>query len=151
MLRKLALCMCVLSSGCGKSHGWGVSGNPEANCWVEQLRCDASVFAVIVANANSKGMSASEGNGSFNGTLLATDGRKLAWSFSTSDAVSGSLTIDGQKYDLAGGNVFLVQMAGSKVEVQQVAIEQAKLQAVSGGMTRALRDADPQVARWLAE
>jgi hypothetical protein len=151
MLRPMALLICLLSAGCGKSHGWGVSGNPESHCWVEQLRCDGRVFAVLVANANSKGMSAGEGNGSFKGTLLAMDGRKIAWSCSTSDAEKGSLTIDGQRYDLVEGNVFLVQLAGSKVEVQQFAVEQAKLQAISGGQVRALEEAEPRIAAFVSE
>lgn len=146
----LCLGMCPLA-GCGKSHGWGVSGTHESNCWVEQLRCDGRIFAVLVANGGSKGMSSGEGDGSFSGKLLALDGRRISWSCEMRDAPRGTLTIDGQEFDLAAGNVFLVRMTEPKVSVEQVVVDPSKLQASLGSQLQSLQSTEPQIRTFLVE
>jgi hypothetical protein len=120
---------CLLASGCSKSHGWGgPQGIHDSNCWVKQLLCDARLFMVLAASACSDGTSSGEGNGSFTGELVTQDGRKFAWSCSTSDGVSGTVMIDGQNFKLRDGAVFLVRTNEPKAKVQQLAVEMSKLQ-----------------------
>ena len=141
----------VLPSGCSKSHGWSVAGTPESNCWVEQLRCDGRVFAVIAANGGSKGTSSGEGNGRFRGEFLVPDGRKIAWSCSTSDAERGTVTISGQKFELREGGVFLIRTNESEVRVQQLVVEMSKAQATLGEQLRRLAEGDARVAEFVKE
>ncbi len=124
----LCLGACVLPSGCGKSHGWSVMGGLESSFRVEQLRCDGRIFLVLVANGCSDGTSSGEGNGSFHGEFVTLDGRRITWSCSTSDAARGTVTIDGQKFDLGDGAVFLVRTNEPKASVQQHPVEMSKLQ-----------------------
>jgi hypothetical protein len=128
----------VLPSGCSKSHGWSAAGAPESNCWVEQLSCDGRVFAVLAANGSSKGTSSGEGNGTFRGEFLVPDGRKIAWSCSTSDAERGTMTISGQRFELREGGVVLVRTNEPEIKVRQLVVEQSKVQAALGERLRRL-------------
>jgi uncharacterized protein (TIGR03067 family) len=66
------------------------------------------------------------------GELRASDGREVAWSCLTRDGTSGTFTIDGKKYELENGAVFLVSFRGGRTTVQQVAVDMAKLQGGQG-------------------
>lgn len=150
----LCLVACTLSSGCGKSHGWGVSqGVLDSSCWVEQLRCDGRVFVVLAGSGCTSGTSSGEGNGSFRGEFVTQDGRKLAWSCRTSDAARGTVTIDGQTFELRDGAVFLVRTNEPQAKVRQLVVELSKLQnpLPPDRPLQAWAEAEPRIAEFVQE
>jgi hypothetical protein len=52
---------------------------------------------------------------------------------STQDGKSGEVVIDGQKFDLGQGTLFLVSVKDSPTRVEQLTIEPGKLQAMESG------------------
>ena len=49
----------------------------------------------------------------------AKDGRRFGWNVQSSDGVTADLWIDGQKFDLDKGNLFLVSSASGEIEIEQ--------------------------------
>ena len=86
------------------------------------------------------------------GELLAVDGRKIAWSCPTQDGTSGTVTIDGQQFDLAKGAVFLISAKEKKTKVDQLTVDMSKLQ---GGAVqeklRGLADTEPRIAAFITQ
>src|SRR5262245_47771617 len=119
-----AVCLgaCLYASGCGSGHGWGVGGEAGADYDFERLYCDGRVFAIVAANGCSGG-SGGGAAGSFHGQLDARDGREIAWSCSTNNGSEGTVTIDGQKFDLRKGALFLVSTSDKKTMVEQLAVD----------------------------
>jgi hypothetical protein len=159
----LCLGASFLSSGCrfGGGHGWGQSGEGGPDCEIESLRCDGRVFFVLAANGCSGGGSGGgEGpfGGTFRGQLHALDGREIAWSCRTKDGTDGAVRVDGQRFDLSKGAVFLVRTNDKKTTVEQLAVDMSKLQGASGpGGTpmreklQALGDAEPRIAEFFKD
>jgi hypothetical protein len=156
--RVVAFCLgaCLLSSGCGPSHGWGVAGEGGTNYEFERLSCDGRVFLVVAANGCSGGSSSGEA-GSFRGQLHARDGREIAWTCSTKDGTDGTVTVDGQRFDLSKGALFLVSTSGKTTKLEQIAVDMSKLQGHSTPdhpfqeKLEALGSAQPPIAAFFKE
>ena len=145
----------LLSSGCGGGHGWGVGGEGGSGYEIVRLTCDGRVFLVLAANGCAGGSSSS--GLTFRGKLHALDGREIAWSCSTRDGAHGAVTVDGQRFDLSKGAVFLVSTQEQKTKVEQLAVDMSKLQGASGPghpfreKLQALGDAEPRIAEFFKE
>ena len=55
----------------------------------------------------------------FDGFSESTTGRRVEWWWETVDGKSGSVVINGQKYDRSGGGLFLVYTKGEKLRIVQ--------------------------------
>ncbi len=122
----------LLSSGCGDFHSWGVHGEAVAVHFdIQSADCDGRVFLVLVANGSSGGSSAGSG-GSVRGQFHALDKREIAWSCRTPDRIGGVVTVDGQKFDLSKGAVFLISTADQQTKVQQLTIDTKRFQPPPG-------------------
>jgi hypothetical protein len=159
----IGLCLgaSLLPLGCrfgGDGHGWGQSGEGAVGYFqIESLRCDERVFFVLAANGCSGGGSGG-GDGSFRGRLHALDGREIAWSCRTRDGTGGTVTADGQSFDLRKGAVFLVSTNDKKTTVEQLSVDMSKLQGASGpGGTpmreklQALGNTEPRIAEFFKD
>jgi hypothetical protein len=147
----------MASLGC-KGRSWGGGGHSTGGVkegvkfdyTIEHLTCDGRVYLVLAADGCSGGGSGS--GPTARGQLYAVDGRKIAWSCTTQDGTSGTVTIDGQQFDLAKGAVFLVSAKENKTTVQQLPVDMSKLQ---GGLVQdklpALADTEPRIAAFFKE
>jgi hypothetical protein len=153
----LTLSACIATGGC-KGRSWGGGGHAAGgfkegvtfNYTIEHLTYDGRVYLVVAADHCSGG---SSGSGpTAQGQLNALDGRKLAWSCTTQDGTSGTVTIDGQQFDLAEGAVFLISAKEKQTKVEQLAVEMSKLQ---GGLVQeklpGLADTEPRIAAFFKE
>jgi hypothetical protein len=143
----------LLASGCGDIHSWGVHGEAVAvHLDFQSAERDGRVFLVLAASGCSGGSSGGRG-GSFRGRIYALDKREIAWSCRTRDGVTGAVTIDGQKFDLGKGGVFLVSTADKQTKVHQLAVDMTKFQPPPGPQgawvsekLQTLGGAEPQIA-----
>jgi hypothetical protein len=150
----------LLSSACrwGDGQRWGSHGEGAVGHFqIESLQCDERVFFVLAANGCS-GSSSGGGEGAFRGRLHTLDGREIAWSCRTNDGTGGTVNIDGQRFNLSKGAVFLVSTNDKKTKVEQLAVDMSKLQGVSqpqGPSMReklqALEDAEPRIAEFFKD
>jgi hypothetical protein len=76
----------------------------------------------------------------------APDGRQLNCMWETDDGRSGTITINGQKYDFAQGSLFLVSVGKDSVHISQLQRDFEKLARV-----RTFPRDDPDVAAFLAQ
>src|SRR5262245_17349560 len=153
----LAVSVCMASWGC-KGRTWGGGGHSAGgdkegvtfDYAIEHLTCDGRVYLVLAADGCS-GVGSGSGP-TARGQLSAVDGRKITWSCTTQEGTSGTVTIDGQQFDLAKGAVFLVSAKENKTKVQQLAVDMSKLQ---GGPVQdklpALADTEPGIAAFFKE
>jgi hypothetical protein len=63
----------------------------------------------------------------FSGVVERPDGRKVTWDCVTPDGRTGTVGIDGTKYDLANGALFLVSVRGPGPTVRQLAYDVSRL------------------------
>jgi hypothetical protein len=110
-----------------------------------------------LAASGCSGGSSSGAAGSFRGQLRAHDGREIAWSCSTRDGTNGTVTVDGQGFDLSKGALFLVATSDQKTKVEQVAVDLSNLQGNSTPdypfqeKLQALGEAQPRIAAFFKE
>jgi len=79
--------------------------------------------AVIVWSAIPAGNTGSGTAGSaatYNGLHLAPDGGRVEWDCTTDDGRTGSVTINGEDYELDVGSLFLVSVEGEETKVVQL-------------------------------
>ena len=154
----LCLGASFLSLGCrfGGGHAWGVRSEGAEGYFQIDLDCAGRVFFVLVANGCS-GFGGG-GGGEFRGQLHALDGREIAWSCRTKDGTDGTVTVDGQRFDLSKGAVFLVRTNDKKTKVEQIAADMSRLQGAWGpGGTpmreklQALGDTEPRIAEFFKD
>jgi hypothetical protein len=105
---------------------------------------------VLAADGCSGGSSGSGPNA--RGLLRTVDGRNIAWSCTTKDGTGGTVTIDGQEFDLAEGGVFLVRAKGGKTKVEQLSADMSRLQGGSvQEKLKGLADTEPRIAAFFKE
>ena len=134
----------LLSSGCrfgGGGHGSGVSGEGGPDYNIQWLQCDGRILSVVLFP-----------------TRLHADEREMAWSCRTKDGTDGSVTVDGQRFDISKGAVFLVSTNDKKTKVEQLAVDMSKLQGAphpQGASMReklqALGGAEPRIAEFFKD
>ena len=130
----LALVICVLLSGCepGPDHVWGIIGDGN----VESLSCDNRVFVVLALDrsweSSTAGSAVQSPSASFNGRWRSPDRkREIKWFTSTKDGVTGTLTVDGQSFDLTKGALFLITTDAERIGVQQLSVAMSQFQGAS--------------------
>jgi hypothetical protein len=110
-----------------------------------------------LAASGCSGGSSSGAAGSFRGQLRAHDKREIAWSCSTTDGTNGTVTVDGQRFDLSKGALFLVSTSDPTIKVEQIAVDLSKLQDNSTldypfqEKLQALGEAQPRIAAFFKE
>ena len=77
------------------------------------------------------------------------DGCQVTWEWATRDGRTGTVTINGAKYDPAAGRVFLVSTRGGQVQVRQVLRDLSEVQAEQESFLD-LADSDPEIAQFVA-
>jgi hypothetical protein len=145
--------------GCGGPKSWEGGGYSLANgenngvkysFWCCDLTADDRVYFVILGD-NSSGGSLSAGP-TASGWLDIVDGRKIAWSCTTQDGTKGPVTIDGQRFDLRNGAIFLVSAKEQKTKVDQLAVEMSKLHRQSAGADLlSLAETQPRIASYFMD
>jgi hypothetical protein len=146
-----ALLLAFASSGC--SRPWsgggtgGVSNSEKGTYTVDYLARGDEVFLVL-AGGGCLGNSLSGGPPA-RGQLRAKDGRVIAWSCTA----GGTVTIDGQGFELAKGGLFLVSTMENQIQVEQMAVDMSKLQGLRGGAgpikLRELAKSEPRIEAFL--
>jgi hypothetical protein len=83
---------------------------------------DGRMALVILCDfsAGRRGGSSGDGDGRFHGYSESTTGRRVEWSWETVDGKSGTVVINGQKYDRSDGGLFLVYTKGEKLRIVQL-------------------------------
>lgn len=137
---RLALVCCfssgLLLTGCSPSAGksWGSSGSSafqsdgqtSTTYAIQRLTCDGRVYLFLAAN-RCKGSGGGGGDGGGRGQFHTNDGRDIDWSCATRDGRTGHVVIDGQKFDLAQGGLFLILTSDPPTRVEQLALDPALL------------------------
>jgi hypothetical protein len=124
------------AGGCGQAPaGPGLTGKPGSSGTrqletkegkVVRTRADAHyvnwddklALVVLCDFSGSERGGGADTAGHFHG-VSAAGGRKVEWRWETTDGKSGTVVINGQKYDRADGGLFLVYTAGEKPRVVQ--------------------------------
>jgi hypothetical protein len=81
------------------------------------------------------------------GTIHTPDDRTLKWTCDTRDGVLGKVAIDGQPFRLENGPVFLVDLRGGKMVVEQLAVTPEFLRE---DVTEQQLKTDDRIARFFA-
>ncbi len=144
----------ALAAGCSAhNYNWSCGSTSSGGLSVTHLSRDGRMWLVLAA-AGCTGTGSSSGSGPggswVQGELRAAGGRKVAWSCQAADGGGGAVTVDGRPFDLAKGGLLLVSLRDNKTEVEQLAVDMAKLQRTS--VVRDLRDlaeAEPRLAAFL--
>jgi hypothetical protein len=77
------------------------------------------------------------------------DGRSFSWEVHTRDGVTADMWIDGQRYDLSQGNMFLVDAGEGELHVEQFQRDFSTLEPSNDAIS-ALASNDPDVANFIS-
>lgn len=83
-------------------------------------------------------------------TVESIDGRSFSWQVHSRDGITADMWIDGQKYDLSQGTMFLIKNQDGALQVDQVQRDFSEL-APSYEAIAALTDSDPAVKEFIAQ
>jgi hypothetical protein len=97
----------------------------------------------------SKGFDQSSSPKRFFETASRDNGPQVSWEWVTRNGQSGTITINGVKYDAAAGRVFLISTRGGQVHVRQILRDLSAIQAERASFL-ALAAGDPEIARFVA-
>jgi hypothetical protein len=96
------------------------------------------------ATATTNGGSQRTDRALYFGSFQTADGRRVEYRCETTDGQTGVLELDGQRYDLAQGRLFLVATARPATRVRQLNRDVRTLQ-FSPEAIRALAEADEEI------
>ena len=85
-----------------------------------------------------------------NGYASSPDGRRVDWRWKAPKEKGGDFRINGTRYDLAGGTLFLVSTKGGQVRVTQLDADLSKVRTDGEGIETFAKN-QPEVARFIAE
>jgi hypothetical protein len=156
----------------GPDHKWGhVSkggvvwrDDVDYTSKIDVFTCDDRVY-FFMAYAFDRGSSFDGGASSIEGATTGTmiirpkgrgkDGvkdRALVWSCTTKDGKTGAVVIDGQKFDLARGAIFLVKAKDKETEAEQISVDMEKLKGEDDDRKiEAVGAAQPRIGAFLKE
>lgn len=103
------------------------------------------VFLVIWMDCTAQGTNAGE-RSTYRVSRLLPDDRRVDWQCRTEDGRTGSVTINGNKFDLAKGGLFLVSTKSGTIRVRQINPKSSKLTDYD-----ALAEAHPQIQQFFNE
>jgi hypothetical protein len=161
-------CTCLLLAGCTRQPGSSVPdlGGPSgAITWSASAQKEkplpgideASIYyegtAFVVWSDFDRG-SAGSSSGNMEGVkgqgrLMSRDTRRVEFHFETKDGKTGPVTIDGAKYDLANGGLFLVSVKGGQVQVKQLKRDMRNLKFERESLEAFARN-DPEIVAFFA-
>jgi len=147
----------IAAPGCGRlGHPWGGGSegisrsgpDGEVHLTIQSLTHDGQVFLVLAGDGGSGG-NLSVGP-TQKGQLPTPDGRSIEWSCNSPDGFRGTVSIDGQEFDLTKGALFLVSTNGDKNKIEQLPVDLSKLQGSDVAQTlEALSEGEPKIAEFL--
>jgi len=163
-----ALCLCFLGMpACRKASPTGpsLSGQPGASgvrCLEKRkgkviltradahfVNWDGRLALVVLVDFSGGRISGSSGGntGWFEGYNESFAGRRVEWRWETRDGKSGTVVINGQKYDRFDGGLFLVYTKGEKLRVVQL---KRDFEGDEKDLSK-LAVTDPDIERFVAE
>lgn len=80
--------------------------------------------------------------------LRTADGFEFAWQINTEDGRTAEFMLDGQPYDLADGNLFLITIENGVLDVQQMERDLSGVAANHDGVTQ-FGLADPDISQFI--
>jgi hypothetical protein len=114
-------------SGQSDASGWRCldkrMGNVIFTCSADAhfVNWDGRLALLVLCDFSGRRVGGSGGNsGRFDGYSDSTTGRRVEWSWETVDGKSGTVVINGQKYDRSSGGLFLVYTKGEKLRIVQL-------------------------------
>jgi hypothetical protein len=118
-----ALQILSLGWGAGRHGGIGMWGNVP-NC-AYSLECGKQTYCAFLALL-CKEMMADSGPLA-NGRFRTIDKREIKWECRSFDGKTGQLTIDGRKFNLTKGRLFLIVPQKGEVAVHQIEVDLTRL------------------------
>lgn len=113
----------MCTGGC-RAHSSSLSGDSLGDTSLQYAVVDGQVAFVVWTDfrkvGGSSGGGASLAGMDFRGAMRSAAGVEVGWSCQTRDGQSGAVTIQGQSFDLADGQLFLVSTAGGAVRIRQL-------------------------------
>ena len=113
------------SWGGGTAGHCGDTATGRTDYGVTHLTLSSRAYFVLVSEGGSGSCSSGP---PASGALRATDGREVAWTCDTRDGRTGRVTVGAERFELAKGSVFLVNLRNGTTVVEQVAVDDAQFQ-----------------------
>lgn len=135
--------------GANKALGSVAQGGYLLLRWEEGLQVMIWYDLTGDSTANSAGF-ASDGLYIERGAARSADGRSLSWEVQTRDGTMGEVRIDGDRYDLKAGNLFLVATKEDRIAVRQLHRDLSAVPLERDGIL-AFAASDPDLAAFLQE
>ncbi|MBI3411598.1 MAG: hypothetical protein HY040_24990 [Planctomycetes bacterium] len=114
---------------------------------------DKIALAIWCAGIHGPSGSSSE-SGLFSSTsrgfFSSADGKRIKWAWQDPREKGGDFEIDGTRYDLADGGLFLLSTKDGQVRVTQLDVDLSQVQANTQGF-EALAKKEPRIAKFIAE
>ncbi len=99
-------------------------------------------------NRTSGRGSGKRGGSSYKGLHGAADGREVVFTAATPDGNSGSVTVDGVRYDIAKGGLILISATGDKPEVMQIEVDTSQFPRDKDGIMKFAKSNADVLAFW---
>ena len=144
----------ILLPGCGQSHNWGGGVNSAGHAGYDygtvHLTCDDRVYVLLAVDGRPVGgvPAPKPLDGRAGGGFIAPNTRpggyhhvgdppprEVVWSSTTCDGKTGSVTVDGQEFDLSQGGLFLISLMDNQAKVEQLAADLSQLDGSAANAT----------------
>jgi hypothetical protein len=121
---------------------------------VQYVRSGDKIALVIWCVGNHGHSSLSSESGLFSSTsrgfLSSADGKQIKWAWDDPREKGGDFEIDGTRYDLANGALFLLSTKDRQLRVTQLHVDLSHVQGSTQGF-EALAKKEPRIAKFIAE